>query len=191
MQNDETYAKPFSGSLKTVFIKQDRTNKMTATAGRGIIQTLWADTSKRLPCTDCIVFADDTVTILKFEMFCDPRTSQRSASISPLFDTTLHSMLQYDADLWIDVDAWSGAQCTYQGCRYIGGAGTLGADGFVACEDLCGCLQWAMFFTQTNPFVELTIENPYLLAHTEHGEACLKINLNDIADMVYVTTEAA
>lgn len=53
-----------------------------------------------------------------------------------------------------------------------------------ACNGRC-------FFTQTNPFVELTIENPYLLAHTEHGEACLKINLNDIADMVYVTTEAA
>lgn len=151
-----------------------------------IINTIWQSSQKQLPCTNCIVFADDSVILLDFQIYYDPNTKKSSAVVKPLCDSTLQSFLKYDKDIWASVDAWQEAYFKDDNRCYIGGDGTYGNEGFLACEDLQGNLIWAMFFTNTNPIDKIKIEHNFLIATTEHGNSYLKINLNAITEIEYV-----
>ena len=45
----------------------------------------------------------------------------------------------------------------------------MGSDGFIAVEDEEGALVWAVFFTTSNPFVEVRSEGELLVATSEHA----------------------
>ena len=151
-----------------------------------IINTIWQSPQKQLPSTDCIVFADDKVILLDFQVYYDPNTKKSSAEINPLCDSTLQSFLKYNKNIWVSVDEWKDAHFKDDNRCYIGGDGAYGNEGFLACEDLQGNLIWAMFFTNTNPIAKIKIEHNYLIATTEHGEIYLKINLNNITEIEYL-----
>lgn len=150
------------------------------------LQHIWQSKQKKLPGTNCIVYADGSVVILNFTFYTDTATQKDTAVVSPLCETTIDSLLKYkDWDSWVWVDAWNQANLIHGDKRYIGGEGAYGNEGFVACEDKAGKLIWAMFFQHTNPIKELKIEDNCLIGITEHSESQIEINLNELTDIRY------
>lgn len=151
-----------------------------------IIQQIWNGEQKQLPFTNSIVFADDSVVILNFTFYQDSDTGEYTAVVFPLCDTSLQSILKYNDDPWVAVDAWENAVVYHQDRKYIGGDGSYGNEGFIACEDLSGNFVWGMFFDNTNPIKELTIKENWLIGLTEHSESQIEINLENLTDIRFI-----
>lgn len=149
-----------------------------------IIQEIWKSEQKKMPCFDVIVYPDDTLTVLDFRVFYDPNTQKSTAEVTPLCDSDLASVLKYNPDCWVGVDKWTSLH--HENRRYLGGEGSYGNEGFIACEDLEGNLIWAMFFENTNPFCELKIQDNWLIGISEHRDAQIEINLNNITEISFV-----
>jgi len=136
---------------------------------------------RELPGIDCIAFADGNLIMLSIQSFYDPNNHESTISCSPLCDTTIESLLKYDNEIWTLVDAWTSID--YRGGKLYGGDGQMGNEGFIACSDANDDLQWAIFFSQTNPIKTLRIEDRALLAMNEHDEIRIEINLDTLIDI--------
>lgn len=161
------------------------TENTSKTADIDALQQFWRNDKKKLPPTNCILYADGSLIILDFVIFYDPNTKKSSAQVSPLCDTNISSILKYNHwDNWISVDVWN-ELIVGDNQKFVSGDGSYGNEGFIAREDSEGNLVWAMFFDHTNPIKELKIENNWLIGITEHSESQIEINLNNLTDIKY------
>lgn len=132
---------------------------------------------KQLPSFDVLVYGDDRLTVIDFCVLYDPNTKKSTASVTPICDSTLQSMQNYDPERWASVGEWTSLH--HENRRYVGGDGAYGNEGFIACEDLDGNLIWAFFSEKTNPFRELKIQDNWLIGIGEHRDVQIEINLNN------------
>jgi hypothetical protein len=96
--------------------------------------------------------------------------------------TTIDSVEKYDAAEWSGVGEW--ARGEHEGKIFIGGAGAaMGNMGFIAHIDADEDLIWGIFFWNTNPLKELTVDNGILSAVNEHSELRVEINLENITEI--------
>lgn len=134
-----------------------------------------------MPGLNSIAFADGSMILLDIKTYYDPNNHERTISCSPLCDTTITSIEQYDSDIWVIVDVWTSVD--YQGGKIYGGDGQMGNEGFIACTDANGCLIWSMFWDETNPIKQLSIKDKMLTAINEHEELKIEINLDNLVDI--------
>lgn len=149
------------------------------------LQKFWKSDQKKLPSTNCIIYADGRVTVLDFIVLYDPNTRESSAQVSPLCDTTIGSLLKYNAwEDWTWVGVWDELVISDKQ-KFVCGDGSYGNDGFVACEDGEGNLLWALFSDRTNPIKSLKVVENHLIGITEHGTSQIEINLYDLTDIKF------
>ncbi|GGH66209.1 hypothetical protein GCM10008014_46370 [Paenibacillus silvae] len=146
-----------------------------------IVLEHWSAEQRELPGMNCIAFADGTVIILDIRKYDDPNSGERTVYCSPLCDTTVESVEKYTPDCWTMVDAWTSVD--YQGGKIVGGDGAMGNEGFIACTDAEDRLVWGVFFEDTNPIKQISVNGTTLIAINEHGELCIEINLHNMVDI--------
>jgi hypothetical protein len=146
-----------------------------------IISKHWNKERQELPGFDCIVYANGNVTILDCYSLQDSKTGKRELFCRPRCDTTIANIEKYDAAEWSNVDEW--ARVEHEGKIFIGGDGAMGNMGFIAHIGGDEDLIWGIFFDNSNPLKELTVDNGILSAVNEHSELRVEINLENITEI--------
>jgi len=137
-----------------------------------IIQEKWKQ--GWLPGFDCITYGDGTFTIASTYSVYDPNNGETKQYWSPLCDTTFDNIIKYDDDIWTEVDIYHGA-FEYDNQKIVFGDGGMGNEGYIASTDLKGDLNWAIFFTFSNPIID-----HHLICYGDSGVIVIDIDLNDI-----------
>lgn len=151
------------------------------------MELCWKYNEKKLPGTNCIVFADGSVIILSYYTMYDPNIDKMDYFCVPVCDTTLDSIGKYGSTGFVIVDEWAGID--YNGGKIISGDGQMGNEGFVAHIDNEQNLIWGIFFTNTNPLKNLTVNKNILTAISEHDELRIDINLEKLTDIKIFSLE--
>jgi hypothetical protein len=141
----------------------------------------WLSKERCLPGINCIVYPDGTITILRHYESYNPNTKETKYFCNPVCDTTIDSLIKYDAEYWTRVDEWTNIE--YRGGKIYGGDGSMGNEGFIACVDADDHLLWGIFFEHTNPIKSLSISDKTLIAINEHSEIQVDVNLNELTDI--------
>jgi hypothetical protein len=147
----------------------------------------WNNKDRELPFGDMIIYPNGNITILNCYGIYDPNTEKGTLCCSPLCDTTIDSIIKYDADCWVSVSEWTSID--YVDGKIYGGDGAMGSDGFIACVDDADNLIWAMSFTGTNPIKSLVIKGNTLIAINEHSELQVEINLDVLTEIKMIPAE--
>jgi hypothetical protein len=144
-----------------------------------IIAEHWRE--RKLPNFDCVVYPDGTVTVLDCYSLQNSQTKKRELFCRPLCDTTIESVNGYNPEAWTCVDEWTRIAC--DGGSLIGGDGAMGNMGFIARVDVRDALLWAIFFYNSNPIRELSVDGSKLTAINEHSNVRIDINLECLTDI--------
>jgi len=134
-----------------------------------------------LPGYDCIVMGDGDIIIGNTYEVILTETKEYKRYWFPLCDTTLEGVEKYDTDIWTEVDAFHGA-FEYKNQKFVFGDGAMGNEGFVASTTLIGELNWAIFFTFSNPICKAEVIDESLICHGDSG-AIINIDLNNITEI--------
>jgi hypothetical protein len=142
---------------------------------REFVQAQWA--ASHLLGYNSISYGDGKVTLLdiqanRFESACKYVTS-------PIADTTIESILSHDNDPWTPIQLYNG-RIVKGGLTFLCGEGAMGNEGFVAAIDAKG-LVWALFSTESNPFVRIELVRTKLKAYS-HNYLYI-INLEQLTDI--------
>ena len=146
-----------------------------------LISECWRSQERKLPYGDLVAWPDGRVTILNCYAAQNFRTMERKLFCRPLCDSTIESLVRYDAAGWVAVMALTSIGCP-NGMIY-GGGGAFGSVGFAARVDNNDDLIWAVVFTGTNPIKELGIHGNTLIALNERSDLRLEINLDTLIDI--------
>ncbi|EZH73452.1 hypothetical protein ATO12_16050 [Aquimarina atlantica] len=131
-----------------------------------------------LPGFDCIVMGEGDFVIGNVYSTYDPNTGETKQYWSPLCDTTLERIEKYDDDIWTEVSIFHGA-FEYENQKIVFGDGAMGNEGYVASTTLTGELNWAIFFTFSNPIHKAEIIDKHLICYGDTGTV-IDIDLNNI-----------
>ncbi len=131
-----------------------------------------------LPGFDCITMGEGDIIIGNAYSTYDPNNGETEQYWSPLCDTTLESIEKYNDDIWTEVDIFHGA-FEYENQKFVFGDGAMGNEGFVASTSLNGVLNWAIFFTFSNPIHKAEVKNHHLICYGDSG-VIIDIDLNTI-----------
>mgnify|MGYP003598837064 FL=1 len=131
-----------------------------------------------LPCIDGIVFGDGKVIVANTYTIKNHETKEQKYYWSALCDSSLQSFETYNDDLWVSVDIYKG-EIAYKDQTIVFGDGSMGHEGFVASVDQHNQLNWALFFTFTNPIMSAKIENHTLVCLSEI-DMVISIDLHDL-----------
>lgn len=135
-----------------------------------------------LPGHDCITYGNGTLVIANTYHVIDTETKKRKQFWFPLCDTTLEGIQKYDEDIWTAIDIYHGA-ITYGNQKIVFGDGGMGNEGYVASTDsISGYLNWAIFFTFSNPICRVEIKNEHLICYGDTG-TIIDVNLNEITQI--------
>lgn len=134
-----------------------------------------------LPGYDCIVMGEGGIVIANTYSTILTETKERKRYWFPLCDTTLEGLEKYDEDIWTEVDIFHGA-FEYQNQKFVFGDGAMGNEGFVASISLNGVLNWAIFFTFSNPIKKAKVEDNHLICYGDTG-TIIDIDLSNITKM--------
>ncbi len=126
------------------------------------VQTHWEE--QELLGIDCLQRADDSVIILN--CYSVKQEEEYVFYSFPLCETTVQSLEKYNDDLWTEVQVLTQKHHISSENFIVGGEGGMGNEGFIACLDRNNKLHWALFFTDSNPFYEIEIENNLINAFT-------------------------
>ncbi|NOQ75241.1 MAG: hypothetical protein GQ574_24730 [Crocinitomix sp.] len=134
-----------------------------------------------LPGMDCITHGNGTITVGNTYVLMDGETKESKRYWFPLCDTILENFEKYDADIWSEIDIFHGA-FEYENQKFVFGDGAMGNEGYVASTKLNGELNWAIFFTFSNPIHKAEVIDEHLICYGDTG-AIIAINLKNITDI--------
>lgn len=146
------------------------------------IQKKWQE--GYLPGFDCIVLGEGDFVIPHVYSLYDPNNGETKQYWLPLCDTTLEGIEKYDDDIWTQVDVFHGA-FEYDNQKIVFGDGAMGNEGFVASTSASGILNWAVFFTFSNPIQKAEVKDKHLLCYGDTG-VIIDIDLNNITKIKVV-----
>lgn len=131
-----------------------------------------------LPGFDCIIMGEGELIIGNVYSTYDPSNSETKQYWSPLCDTTIESIEKYDDDTWVEVDIFHGA-FEYKNQKFVFGDGGMGNEGYIASITLNNELNWAIFFTFSNPINKAKVKSEHLICYGDTG-TIIDIDLNNI-----------
>ncbi|WP_025663117.1 hypothetical protein [Aquimarina megaterium] len=131
-----------------------------------------------LPGFDCIVMGEGDFVIGNVYSTYDPNNGETKQYWSPLCDTTLEGIEKYDDDIWTEVSIFHGA-FEYENQKFVFGDGAMGNEGYVASTTVNGELNWAIFFTFSNPIHKVEVIGTHLVCYGDTG-TIIDIDLNNI-----------
>lgn len=134
-----------------------------------------------LPGMDCITHGNGKITMGNTYVVLDSETKKTKRHWFPLCDTTLEDIVKYDADIWTEIDIFHGA-FEFEKQKFVFGDGAMGNEGFIASTTLNGDLNWAIFFTFSNPISKAEVTDNHLICYGDTG-AIININLNNITEI--------
>ncbi len=134
-----------------------------------------------LPGYDCIIMGDGEIIIADSYVVYDPNTNESKRYWSTTCDTTLESLEKYNDDIWVEVDIFHGG-FEHENQKFVFGDGGMGNEGYIAATSWHGTLDWAIFFTFSNPIIKAKIKNGNLFCFGDSG-AIIEINLKKITDI--------
>ncbi|MBF7093259.1 hypothetical protein IUY40_17130 [Flavobacterium sp. ALJ2] len=140
------------------------------------IQDQWR--KELLPKTDCILFKNGKVIIANIYKLQEPNSKKSKQYWIPLCDTTIDSLEKYESDIWTTVNIFHGA-INHGDEIIVFGDGSMGHEGFIASTNKNGDLNWAIFFTFSNPIFSAEIKNDELICISEL-ETKITIQLKDL-----------
>jgi len=140
------------------------------------IQEKWKELY--LPGYDCITYGDGTITIANTYCVICTETKENKRFWFPLCDTTLEGIQKYEEDIWTATDIYHGA-FVYENQKIVFGPGAMGNEGYVASTKLTGALNWAIFFTFSNPIHRAEVKDHHLICYGDTG-AIIDIDLHNI-----------
>ena len=134
-----------------------------------------------LPGFDCIVYKNGNVTIANTYEVKDSNSQKSKRYWFPLCDTTIDSVENYDDDIWTNVDIYKGA-IDFQNGKIVFGDGSMGNEGFITSTDKNNKLNWAIFFTFSNPIIKAEITNDELICTSDATTISIQLkNLTKIS----------
>lgn len=121
-----------------------------------------------LPGYDCIVMGEGDLIIGNTHSIYNSNTKKTTQYWSPLCDTTIESLEKYDNDIWTEIDIIKGA-FTYKNQTFVFGSGSMGNEGFIASTSPNNILDWAIFFTFSNPIYKAEVRDEHLICYSDNG----------------------
>ncbi|WP_299602992.1 hypothetical protein [uncultured Aquimarina sp.] len=131
-----------------------------------------------LPGYDAIIMGEGDIIMANAYSTYNPNNGETKRYWSPTCDTTLESLEKYNDDIWVEYDIFHGA-FEYQNQQFVFGDGGMGNEGFIASTSLSGILNWAIFFTFSNPICKAEIKNEHLICYGDSG-IIITIDLKNI-----------
>ena len=142
--------------------------------GSDSIQVHWRE--NELPGINCLVHNSGVVTILN--IYSVSSLGEKIYYAFPVADTTINSIEQYNDDVWTECQTHP-SYITTNRLKIVCGEGGMGSEGFIAATDIeNGELIWALFSTESNPFVRLELNGENVLAYSDF--LSYKIQLNNL-----------
>lgn len=90
-----------------------------------------------------------------------------------------------DDDVWSEVQVYN--KLSLEGGRVIlCGEGEMGNEGFIARTDKDNNIEWFLFSTTSNPFVDIRRQGDFVYIHSTH-RFCIALNL--LSDEVFIVNE--
>lgn len=130
-----------------------------------IVQQRWR--GKMCPITDAIMHGDGRMALYGLP---DLGATKLPLQARPDVVSTVTKWIQDHGDNWAWVNQLCSVPIPDRGFRVLAGEGSYGGDGFVAaCNASDGALVWAAFFTESNPFVEVSSDGSHVLAVSNLG----------------------
>lgn len=121
-----------------------------------------------LPGFDCITMGEGDIIIGNAYSAYDPNNGETKQYWSAICDTTLESLEKYNDDIWVECDIFHGA-FEYENQKFVFGDGGMGNEGYVASTALNGVLNWAIFFTFSNPIHKAEVKDHHLICYGDSG----------------------
>ncbi|WP_157638218.1 hypothetical protein [Flexithrix dorotheae] len=121
-----------------------------------------------LPGYDCIIMGEGEIIMGNTYSVYDSKTKKTKQYWSPLCDTTIESLEKYDDDIWTEVDIVIGA-FIHKNQKFVFGSGAMGNEGFIASISPDNILDWAIFFTFSNPIYKAEVKSEHLICYGDTG----------------------
>lgn len=137
------------------------------------IQEHWLNSE--LPGINCLVFSDGSATLLNIYTVNDNAIKKQYAF--PVCDTTIESLYIYNDDIWTEIEKSPNDLLLAENVRIVCGEGGMGNEGFVA-KIKGGHLVWALFSTESNPFIRLEATETSVKAYS-NTSICYEIDIED------------
>ncbi|WP_136668193.1 hypothetical protein [Flavobacterium sp. H122] len=116
---------------------------------------------------DCVQKNNGEIIILNCYSFTNNNVKQSFAT--PICDTTIDSLEKYNSDIWTSFEVLSNRVEINNEFIVLGGEGAMGNEGFVACTDINDNFIWGAFFTNSNPFYKIEVENNTVFAFSSNN----------------------
>ena len=84
----------------------------------------------------------------------------------PICETNINSIEKFNDDIWTTISVFTEKINIDNNTIVFGGEGGMGNEGFIACTDNVNNLKWALFFTNSNPFYKIELEDGKINAYT-------------------------
>ena len=147
------------------------------------VQEHWS--KSELPGLNAVLFSDGSMIMLNFYAGIT-KTGKRHYA-SPICETTAQSVEKYNGDVWREIQQHPASFTLPDGRKVYFGEGTMGQEGFVALTENSDQLIWALFCTDSNPFVSGEFVNGKIRVYSTYD---LYFNI-DILTPEKITIEAA
>lgn len=139
------------------------------------IQQQWK--KHKLPGLDCICFGNGDVVLANAYCTQDLHADRTDYHWIPMCDTTVQSIERYD-EIWVETDVINGS-LKHGSETFFYGDGAKGSEGYVASAGDDGWLNWAIFFTFSNPISRVEVENELLKCYADGGLE-INVSLNEL-----------
>ena len=138
-----------------------------STLDEQIVQHKWL--AQLCPIVNGVIYGTGEITL--FSLIGGFQLSGTSIELRRGIRTCVTSFLEQNPDDWTSVTSLCEATSDELNARVLAGEAGLGADGFVAVTRKNDeYLEWIMFFENSNPFIEVTINGPDIVAVTNLGD---------------------
>ena len=134
-----------------------------------IIQSSWAE--QLLVGIDSIVLNDGTVYTIEIDSAKDIRANEtfnRVYTFRVSEKTSLDALLKDDPDIWSEFQTY-GEFKGIDNSKVLFGEGEMGNEGFVVKLDADNNLEWSLYSTESNPFIESRREDDGVHIFSSHG----------------------
>ncbi|UOQ51522.1 hypothetical protein [Hymenobacter cellulosivorans] len=136
--------------------------------------------ANRLLGLNSISYGNDTVTLLNIFSSYDASKDVKTHYAFPLADTTIAGLEKYNDDLWTEIQLYT-SQVTTKDLTISCGEGAMGNEGCIVATTNHNEVVWALFSTESNPFLRLELVDDVLMAYSDY--VVYTINLANLTDI--------